>query len=119
MTIDCVTSLHSMYTIYVNVLTYLLVNFRSSQNLAGELAQPQQTRQDGPVRVVPGVKASPCTVTERRIPEMIPVLGSQPAGEVSHKPRGRLPILSARPAVTPATLKRAATNFAAWCEQFA
>ena len=26
----------------------------------------------------------------------------------------RLPLLSARPAVTPATLKRAATNFAAW-----
>ena len=31
-----------------------------------------------------------------------------------HKPGGRLPLLSARPAVTPATLKRAATNFAAW-----
>ena len=41
-------------------------------------------------------------------------LGSQPAGDVSHKPGGRLPLLSARPAVTPATLKRAATNFAAW-----
>jgi len=39
---------------------------------------------------------------------------SQPAGEVSHKPGGRLPLLSTRPAVTPATLKRAATNFAAW-----
>jgi len=36
------------------------------------------------------------------------VLGSQPAGEVSHKLGGRLPLglLSARPAVTPATLKR-------------
>ena len=44
---------------------------------------------------------------------MIPVLGSQPAGEVSHKPGGRLPLLSARPAVTPATLERAATKFAA------
>jgi len=32
---------------------------------------------------------------------------------VSHKPGGRLPLLSARPAVTLATLKRAATNFAA------
>jgi len=30
---------------------------------------------------------------------------------VSHKPGGRLPLLSARPAVTPATLKMAATNF--------
>ena len=27
---------------------------------------------------------------------------------------GRLPLLSTRPAVTPATLKKAATNFAAW-----
>jgi len=33
---------------------------------------------------------------------------NQPAGDVSHKPGGRLPLLSARPAVTPATLKRAA-----------
>jgi len=48
------------------------------------------------------------------VPEMIPVLGSQPAGEVSHKPAGRQPLLSARPTVTPATLKRAASNFAAW-----
>jgi len=33
---------------------------------------------------------------------------------VSHKLGGRLPLLSARHAVTPSTLKRAATNFAAW-----
>jgi len=46
--------------------------------------------------------------------EPIPVLGSQRAGDVSHKPGGRLPLLSAGPAVTLATLKRAATNFAAW-----
>ena len=45
-------------------------------------------------------------IAERRVPELIPVLGSQPAGDVS-----RLPLLSARPAVTPATLKKAATNF--------
>jgi len=31
-----------------------------------------------------------------------------------HKPGGRLPLLSARPAVTLATLKKAATNFPAW-----
>ena len=59
-------------------------------------------------------KGSPYSITERRVPEVIPVLGSQPAGKVSHKPGGRLPLLSARPAVTPATLKRAATNFAVW-----
>jgi len=49
-----------------------------------------------------------------RVSELIPVLGSQPAGDVNHIPDGRLSLLSARPAVTPATLKRAATNFAAW-----
>ena len=55
-------------------------------------------------------KGSPYSITERRVPELIPVLGSQPAGDVSHKPDGRLPLLSARPAVTlPQTLKRAAT----------
>ena len=45
---------------------------------------------------------------------MMPVLGSQPAGDVSHKPGGSLPLLSTRPAVILATLKKAATNFAAW-----
>jgi len=61
-------------------------------------------------------KASPYLITEHRtrVPELIPVLGSQPAGDVSHKPGSRLPLLFARPAVTPATFKRAATNFAAW-----
>jgi len=53
-------------------------------------------------------------ITECRVPELIPVLGSQPAGDVSHKPGGRLPLLSVRPAVALATLKRAATSFAAW-----
>ena len=60
------------------------------------------------------LKGSPYSSTEHRVPELVPVLGSQPAGDVNHKPDGRLPLLSARPAVTPATLKRAATNFAAW-----
>ena len=59
-------------------------------------------------------KDSPYSITERRVPELIPVLGSQPAGDVSHKPDGSLPLLLARPAVTPATLKWAATSFAAW-----
>jgi len=56
-------------------------------------------------------KGSPYSITERRVLELIPVLGSQPAGDLSHKPDGRLPLLSARPAVTPATLKRTATSF--------
>jgi len=59
-------------------------------------------------------KGCPYSINERRVPELIPVLGSQPAGDVSHKPGGRLPLVFARPAVTPATVKRAATNFAAW-----
>ena len=59
-------------------------------------------------------KGSPYSITERRVPELIPVLGSQPAGDVSHEPGDTLPVLSARPAVTLATLKRVATNFAAW-----
>jgi len=47
-----------------------------------------------------------------RVPELIPILGSQ--GDMSHRPGGRLSLLFARPAVTLATLKRAATSFAAW-----
>jgi len=58
-------------------------------------------------------KGSPHSTTERSVPELIPVLGSQPAGDVSHKPGRRLPLFSARSAVTLATLKRAA-SFAAW-----
>ena len=56
----------------------------------------------------------PHSSTEHRVPELIPVLGSQTAGEVRNTPGCRLPLLSARPTITPATLKRAATNFAAW-----
>ena len=51
------------------------------------------------------MKGRPYSITERRVPEMIPVLGSKPAGDGSHKPNGRLPLLSARPAVILATLK--------------
>ena len=58
-------------------------------------------------------KSSSYSIVERRVPELIPVLGSQPAGDMSHKPGGRLPLLSSRPAVTLTTLKRAATSFAA------
>jgi len=59
-------------------------------------------------------KGSPYSITVRRVPDLIPVLGSQPAGDVSHKPNGRLLLFSTGPAVTPATLKKAATNSAAW-----
>ena len=36
-------------------------------------------------------KGSPYSIAERGVPE----LGSQPTGDVSHKPGGRLPLLSA------------------------
>jgi len=62
-----------------------------------------------------GTYGSPYSIAERGGSESdLGSFGSQPAGDVSHKPGGRLPLLSARPAVTIATLKRAATNFAAW-----
>ena len=59
-------------------------------------------------------KGSPYWIAERRFSELIPVLGSQLAGDVSHKPGGRLSLLSARLAITLATLKTAATSLAAW-----
>jgi len=69
----------------------------------------------GPMNhVFGGVEGSPYSITERRVSELIPVLGSQPAGGVNHKPGGRLPLLSDRPAVTLANLERATTSFAAW-----
>jgi len=49
-------------------------------------------------------KRSQYSITERRVPELISLLGSQPAGDVSHKLGGRLPLLSATPAVTPRNL---------------
>ena len=63
--------------------------------------------------VVKKAKGSRYSIAERRVPEVILVLGSQPTGNVRHKPGGRLPLLSTMPAVTLATLKRAATSFTA------
>ena len=92
------TTLANLVDIYVYVLLYITVLL--------------------PVGVIKDdrlfYKGSPYSITERGVPELIPVLDSQPAGDVSHKSGGRLPLLSTRSAVTPATLKRAATNFAAW-----
>jgi len=60
------------------------------------------------------VKGSPYSITKHRVPEVILVLGSQPADGMSHKPGSRLPLLTARPTVTLATLKGAGTSIAAW-----
>jgi len=64
--------------------------------------------------IVVKFKDSPYSITKRRVSELIPVLGSQPAVDMSHKPGGKLPLLSCRPTVPHATLKRAAPSFAAW-----
>ena len=70
-------------------------------------------------------KGSPYSIIERRVPELIPVLGSQPAGDLSHKPGGRLPLLSTRPAITPQPLRGQlpvslhGEQEAQWCGQFA
>jgi len=71
-------------------------------------------------------KGSPYSITECRVPELIPILGSQPAGNVGHKPGGRLPLLYARPAVTLTTLIRGVLPISLLgeqrhdgCEQFA
>ena len=50
-----------------------------------------------PVRIPAGALPG---ATLRQVPDLIPVLGSQPAGDRSHEPGGRLPLLSSRPAVT-------------------
>jgi len=57
-----------------------------------------------------GGKGSPYSITERRVPELIPVLVSQPAGDVSHKPDGRLPFTFRQAYSYP---RNPATNFAA------
>ena len=40
-------------------------------------------------------KGSPYSINKSRLLELIPVLGSQPTGEVNHEPDGRLPLLTA------------------------
>jgi len=71
-------------------------------------------------------KGSPYSITECRVPELIPILGSQPAGDVGDKPGSRLPLLYARPAVTLTTLIRGVLPISLLgeqrhdgCEQFA
>ena len=84
-----------------------------------------QLRQNGKFNPVQKGKGSPYSITECRVPELIPVLGSQPAGDVSHKPGGRLSLLYARPAVTRVTLRGLLTILLLGeqrhngCEQFA
>jgi len=95
---------HSIVAVFINITAMLL--FASAWMCIECLVSSRTVIKKG--------KGSSYLTTKCRVLELIPVPGSQPAGDVSHKPGGRLPLLSARPAVTPATLNRAATNFAAW-----
>ena len=85
----------------ISALTCVLV----LRNLASALATMDSPRVSALVPSPPGLVNIPgklsCTeqpysITVRRVPELILVLGSQPAGDMSHKPGGRLPLLSAR-----------------------
>ena len=100
----------------VNIPKYVLLYTRgfAASHVQQSCLQCNRSRRVVVMTVYKKGKGSPYSITERRVPELIPVFGSQPAGDASHKPGGKLPLLSARPAVTPTTLKRAATNFAAW-----
>jgi len=78
----------------------------SSSSLRDYITSRARSTYDTHTHTHTGVKkASPYSTTERTAPEPIPVPGSQPARDASHKPGGRLPLLSARPAVTPANLE--------------
>ena len=48
-----------------------------------------------PITDTASKKGSPYSITERRVPELIPVLGSQPSGDVCHIPGYRLPFRQA------------------------
>jgi len=50
-------------------------------------------------------KGSPYSITERRVPQLITVLGSQPSGDENHKPDGRLPLLFASLQLPPQPLR--------------
>jgi len=56
------------------------------------------------VDAVTRVQCTKVKPAQRSVPELVAVLGSQRAGDVSHIPGGRLPFLSARP-VIPAPLR--------------
>ena len=105
------TKLQSEIPLFNRYLNFLITQYR-----IGRKKSPSMQNQADPSSHFDRKKGRgrPYSITKRRVPELIPVLCSQPAGEVSHKPGGRLPLLSDRPPVTPTTLKRAATNFAVW-----
>jgi len=107
--LKCTGPIFAEFSGLVNIWVHGIISLTFVLRVQGTLLWQKATIIFGRGLIKKG-KGSPYSITE--VPELIPVLGSQPAGDVSHEPDGRLPLLSARPAVTPATLKRAATNFA-------
>jgi len=91
----------------------LRVQWRLSPNYVTSLKFTEFTHADLPTPTPHIItqarhKGSSHSITESRVPELI---------QWSRFMAVSLPLLSARPAVTFATLKRAATNFAAWWTQ--
>ena len=84
-----------MWFIWVTLFNVSVNRFRSSDDLLymismlGHHGRRRYNTSKG--KVVEKVKGSPYSITVYRVPKLIPVLGSQPAGDVSHKPGGRLP----------------------------
>jgi len=69
---------------------------RASQ-ISPEQTQPNYTNAPVMDQDIKGKgNGRPYSITECRVPELISVLGSQPVGDVSHKPSSRLPLLSTR-----------------------
>ena len=94
---------------HIDLLVLIVCRHGESGRIVGELLEPTNSgsapRPDHCAPCAPPMAAhnkdngSPYSIIERRVPELFPVLGTQPAGDVSHKPGGRLPLLSTRAAV--------------------
>ena len=70
------------------------LNFPREKSAPCDVACSQITLYNHATTSIRKCKGSPYSITERMVPELILVLGSQPAGDMSHKPSGRLPLLS-------------------------
>jgi len=88
---------NTLTKVFTHTLAYLLQCLVNGRHRHHHLFRPYQMQ----FTIKGKGKGSPYSITDRRVSELIRVLGSQPASDVSHKPGGRLPLLSARPAVTP------------------
>jgi len=59
---------------------------KQKKNFKKVKAETLDARQSLPTRLspLPPDKSSPYSIAKSRVPELIPVLGSQPAGDMSH-----------------------------------